>query len=169
MSVRGEYALREAVKYLGIKESPAGSNSTVYGRWFGLDGAPWCAIFVSYCYAVGAGYIICQGFGGPGKGERGNAYVPTIESWLKHSGYWLGKVDPQPGDIAIFNWDGKAEPEHIGIVEKSLGGGVFLSIEGNTSTTSNSNGGEVMRRQRFINQCNGFGRIPDREPESAPA
>ena len=34
----------------GTKESPANSNKTKYGQWYGLDGEKWCAIFVSYVY-----------------------------------------------------------------------------------------------------------------------
>ena len=65
---------------------------------------------------------------------------------------------PLPGDIAIFNWDGGV-PDHIGIVEKYLGGGQFQSVEGNTSLGNNSNGGEVMRRVRYLSQVDGFGSV----------
>ena len=34
----------------GTKEYPANSNRTKYGTWYGLDGAKWCAIFVSWVY-----------------------------------------------------------------------------------------------------------------------
>ena len=50
-------------------------------------------------------------------------------------------------------------PEHIGIVEKSLGGGQFHCIEGNTAVGNDSNGGQVMRRLRYVSQVNGFGRV----------
>jgi cell wall-associated NlpC family hydrolase len=70
----------------------------------------------------------------------------------------VGRTEPKPGDIAIFNWDGGA-PDHIGIVEKNLGNGQFVSIEGNTAIGNDSNGGEVMRRQRHIVQVDGFGRV----------
>lgn len=159
MKPSGLLALEEAQRYIGVTEWPAGSNSTVFGRWMGVDRAPWCAIFVSFCFSTGAGYTIGAGYKAAGMHERGGAYVPTIEQWLKESGQWLGRVDPQPGDIAIFNWDSKGEAEHIGIVEKSLGNGSFLCIEGNTSTTNNSNGGSVMRRTRTLQQVDGFGRI----------
>ena len=40
---------------LGNTESPAGSNRTKYGKWFGLDGYAWCMIFVMWCFGqVGA-------------------------------------------------------------------------------------------------------------------
>ena len=44
-------------------------------------------------------------------------------------------------------------------VERYLGGGQFSCIEGNTSYGNNSNGGEVMRRTRYVSQVNGFGRV----------
>jgi hypothetical protein len=162
-SVIGPQALAEAVKYLGIKELPPNSNKTQFGEWFGVNGVAWCNIFVSYCFATSpANYIICGGFKGAGvKAGKGCAYVPTTEAWLRASGKWVGKTEAQPGDIVIFNWDQKGDPEHIGIVESWVGGpqGQFVSIEGNTSVGNDSDGGEVMRRTRRLGQVDGFGRI----------
>ena len=75
------------------------------------------------------------------------------------TGQWVGRAAPLPGDIAVFDFDGAGEPEHIGIVEKALGGGRFQSIEGNTSLARDSDGGAVMRRVRLLSQVQGFGRI----------
>jgi hypothetical protein len=49
--------------------------------------------------------------------------------------------------------------ELCGIVERYLGDGRFSAIEGNTSVTSKSNGGEVQRATRHLTQVDGFGRI----------
>jgi len=155
----GREALIEAAKYIGLKEDPPGSNRTRFGVWFGVDGVAWCNIFVSYCFQVGAGYTICDGFKGAGvRAGKGCAYVPTTEAWLRATGMWVGRTEPQPGDVAVFNWDGGV-PDHIGIVEQNLGNGQFQTIEGNTAVGNDSNGGEVMRRQRSILQVDGFGRI----------
>ena len=135
----GRRALAEARRWVGTTESPPGSNRTPFGAWFGLDGVPWCNIFVSYCFAVGAHVTIAEGFHGAGCTSRGCAYVPTTEAWLRATGMWLGRVTPLPGDIAIYNWDG-GPPDHIGIVE-SAGGGGFSAIEGNSE-------GAVARRAR---------------------
>jgi hypothetical protein len=123
-----------------------------------VDGVPWCAIFVSFCFVKGANYTIAAGFKGAGCYRNGCTYVPTTEAWLRATGMWKGRTTPLPGDIAIFNWDGGV-PDHIGLVEKYLGGGQFQSIEGNTSLGNNSNGGQVMRRARYLSQVNGFGRV----------
>jgi hypothetical protein len=153
----GRRALAEARRWVGTSEDPAGSNRTRFGTWFGLDGVPWCNIFVSYCFAVGADYTLATGFHGAGCSRRGCAYVPTTEAWLRASGMWLGRVEPSPGDLAIYNWDG-GPPDHIGIVEAASAGG-FIAIEGNTAVGNDSNGGEVMRRERTLADVDGFGRV----------
>lgn len=154
----GRKALAEAQRHLGVKERPAGSNRTPFGKWFGVDGVPWCNIFVSYCFAVGARYTICKGFAGAGVYAKGCTYVPTTEAWLRATGRWIGRSTPAPGDIAIYNWDGGVA-DHIGIVEADLGGGTFHAIEGNTSVGNDSDGGIVMRRLRYLSQVTGFGRV----------
>jgi len=92
------------------------------------------------------------------KSGKGCAYVPTTASWLQTTGMWVGRTEPLPGDIAIFDLEGHG-PHHIGIVEKSLGHGRFTAIEGNTSLGNDSNGGEVMRRERGAVDVEGFGRV----------
>jgi hypothetical protein len=146
----GRRALAEARRWLGTAEDPPGSNRTPFGAWFGLDGVPWCNIFVSYCFAVGAGTTIAAGFHGAGSTARGCAYVPTTEAWLRTTGMWLGRVPPLPGDLAIYNWDG-GPPDHIGIVEESARD-AFAAIEGNAD-------GEVARRRRELTDVDGFGRV----------
>jgi hypothetical protein len=155
----GVAALAEAIKHIGVKEHPPQSNQTPFGVWFGVDGVAWCNIFVSYCFAKGGDYIICNNFTGAGIREgKGCTYVPTTEAWLRATGMWLGRVPPLPGDIAIYNWDGN-EADHIGIVSRYLGNDDFEAIEGNTAIGSDSDGGEVMRRVRNLKQVNGFGRV----------
>src|ERR1700757_673337 len=103
----GRRALAEALRHVGVRESPPGSNRTPFGRWFGVDGVPWCAIFVSYCFEVGAGVTLCRGWNGAGVYPRGVAYVPTLAAWLRATGRWLAHDAPAgPGDLAVFDWDG---------------------------------------------------------------
>jgi hypothetical protein len=154
----GRLALAVAVGELGAKESPANSNKNKFGKWFGVDGVAWCNIFVSYCFEKGANYVLCPGFKGAGCYAKGCTYVPTTEAWLKATGMWKGRTEPMPGDIAIYNWDGGV-PDHIGIVEEYLGGGKFNAIEGNTAVGNDSNGGQVMRRLRYMTNVDGFGRV----------
>jgi hypothetical protein len=160
----GEKVLAESIKYIGTTEWPMGSNKQVFGKWFGYDGVAWCAMFVSFCFKVGADYTLCAGFGGPGAAPRGNAFCPTIGAWGKKAGLWIGKETPHAGDIVLFDWQKDGISDHIGIVESYTGNTRFVSIEGNTSLGNNSNGGAVMRRGlqsdiRSIDQVLGFIRI----------
>jgi hypothetical protein len=158
----GLAAFAEATKYLGAKEDPPNSNETQFGLWYGVNGVPWCNIFVSYCFVHGAGFVICDGFVGPGvKAGKGCAYVPTTEKWLRACGLLLPKTQqPQQGDIVIYNLYGTGI-DHIGIVSQPLDQLTFLAVEGNTSTSNDSNGGAVMLRKRRMAQVSSFGRIVD--------
>jgi peptidoglycan hydrolase-like protein with peptidoglycan-binding domain len=129
--------LRVAASQIGVKESPAGSNRQKYGKWYGMNGQPWCDMFVSWC-AFQAG---------ESKAVGKYAYCPSHVAFFKRQGRWLDRNSkPQPGDIVFFASRGTAC--HVGIVEKRLGAYAVQTIEGNTSTSSNDNGGKVMRRKR---------------------
>ena len=59
---------------------------------------------------------------------------------------------------------GKGRASHIGIVEKANKDGTYTTIEGNTSKSSDDNGGAVMRRTRSKSVIRGFAR-PAYDPE----
>lgn len=129
-----EIARRE----IGYKEDPAGSNMTKYGEWFGLNGKPWCGIYVSYVFHTAGKPLGTIDYL---KGFAGCPYaVRNVKKW--------GRIVtvPQPGDVVFFDWDGNGVFDHTGIFEKDLGKGLFQSIEGNTAFANDSNGGMVMCR-----------------------
>jgi len=137
-----EQALALAATFLGYTESPAGSNGNMFGAWYGMNFEPWCAMFVSYCYehvahgspsfAAGAAY----------------SYVPYVVADARKGAHGLSVTgDPAPGDLVCFDWQRDGVYDHIGLYESGTAS-AFDSIEGNTSTSNNSNGGQVMRRQR---------------------
>lgn len=130
--------LKAARAEIGYKESPAGSNHTKYGVWYGLDHEPWCAIWVSFVFnKVGALDLVGGKF----------AYCPYWVDHFKKKGQWLDRSEkPRPGDLVFFS-NGKRVC-HVGIVEERLGTDYVMTIEGNTSASSNDNGGAVMERKR---------------------
>jgi hypothetical protein len=137
-------ALAKAVTQLGVKESPAGSNLQKYGEWYGMNGVPWCAIFTGWAYELA----------GPSpsfvKGSR-YSYVPYVVDDARNGRNGLKTTDdPIPGDLVCYDWQCDTIYDHIGLFERWTGSGVFNAIEGNTSTTDNSNGGQVMRRSRYV-------------------
>lgn len=141
--------LDQARSQLLYSENPAGSNRTKFGAWYGLDGNPWCDMFVSWCGAMaGAGAVVGR-------------FASTIAhiAWFKARGQFH-TTGPVPGDCVFFNWGGRPRgvPEHIGFVEAVRSDGV-VTLEGNTSSGNNANGGQVQRRFRpFGSYIVGYGR-----------
>jgi len=137
--------LSRAITQIGTKESPANSNQCTYTQWYGMVG-PWCAMFCTWSDQTG-GHPTMSFV----KGKK-YAYVPYIVNDARMGINGLSITsDPKPGDLVCYDWDRNGEYDHIGLFEKWTSGRVFNAIEGNTSTSNNSNGGEVMRRQRDAN------------------
>lgn len=130
-----------AAKQLGTKESPANSNHTKYGVWYGLDRNPWCAMFVSWVLHQAGFKLVVQT-------SKGFAWTPAGVAWGKQNGRWIEPSALQPGDLIFFNFDNDAGPEHVGFVERVVAPGHYQTIEGNTGVGNDANGGEVMRRDR---------------------
>jgi hypothetical protein len=142
-----ERAIDAAIGYIGTKENPASSNDTPFGEWYGVNYQPWCAIFCTYCIEVDAG-------GSPSfvKGQN-YAYCPYIVSDARNHRNGLSvPSSPIRGDLVVYAWGSSGanteEFDHVGFFEGWTGGSSFTAIEGNTSISNDSNGGEVMRRQR---------------------
>ena len=140
-----ELALAGAIRWIGTKESPAGSNHTKFGAWYGVDYQPWCAIFCTYCYEIEAG--------GSPSFTRGSeyAYVPYIVRDARNGRNGLSVTnEPIPGDLVCFDWGGDATFDHVGMFESWVSGARndFNTVEGNTGIGNDSNGGQVMRRVR---------------------
>lgn len=128
---------------LGYKESPAGSNRTKYGAWFGLDGQPWCMMFIQWVFASEGAITLL-----PARTASCGAFMRASQA----QGRWVTE-GYRPGDIVIYNFPGNdALTDHCGIVITPLPDGI-RAIEGNTAVGDDSNGGEVMERtrpERFI-------------------
>lgn len=122
------------------------------------DAVDWCAIFVSSCFAEADKAL-------PKMDESavtsGFAYCPDAERWAKASRWWT--ETPEPGDIALFCWDGSGTAQHTGIVEVVHPGGVLGTIEGNTGSPVG-----VYREMRSGRVIVGFLR-PGGVPATAPA
>lgn len=147
--------INSAASQIGVKESPANSNNTKYGIWYGMNYEPWCDIFISWNGNQINAMDVVGKF----------AYCPYHVSYFKQKGWWHDRSEtPKPGDIVFFANKGLAC--HVGVVEKVNNSSSITTIEGNTSVTSNDNGGAVMRRTRTYGTVGsswyilGFGR-PD--------
>lgn len=145
---------------LGEKEYPKNSNIVRFNDWYWGKGkygewAAWCAVWVAWC---------C---------DKANVKLPIrtascgeLMNAAKKANMWVVS-NFQPGDLVIFDWSGKqTTTNHVGIVEEVIPDYGVQTIEGNTSTSDNSNGGEVMRRRRASKFIIGAVRpVFDKEPD----
>ena len=53
--------VRIAAGEIGTVESPSGSNRVKYAKWYGMNGQPWCAMFVSWVFAQAELLNACGG------------------------------------------------------------------------------------------------------------
>lgn len=140
-----EQILKKAKSQIGYKESPAGSNKTKYGKAYGMNGQPWCAIYVWWVFKKSnASKLFFDG--------KKSAYVPIIMDWGIAGGLTVGKGSGKLGDIAGFDFNKNGSSDHIGIIEKKNADGSYTTIEGNTAIGNDANGGKVMRRTRYESQ-----------------
>lgn len=128
-------------------ENPAGSNLTKYGFWYGVNGVPWCVIFLCWVFDQ-AGERMA--FFGGGR----TASCSVLLRWYKEQGLTVPVDEVQVGDIVLLNFHGGKDPEHCGLAVETYGDAIFV-IEGNTSPGlegSQNNGGCVALKQRNLSQ-----------------
>jgi hypothetical protein len=152
-----------AKKQIGTKENPPYSNKVVYNtEYYGkvVTGSayPWCVVFIWWLFKNSAAADL---FYGGGK----TASCNELLNWYKKQGMWHTSGF-RPGDLVFYDFNGKGVT-HMGIIEKVAADSV-TTIEGNTSVSSNADGGSVMRRTRYYSQIAGVAR-PAYEEEAVSA
>jgi len=134
-----------AVAYaeVGTKEYPPGSNNVKYNTWFygkpvSGDTVPWCAAYVSYCFdKAGLAHLIPK-----------TASCTEILNHAKLQLQFVKPLDLIPGDVVLYKFaTNNRAANHVGIVT-AVTDKTITAIEGNTSITSDDNGGAVMVRYR---------------------
>ncbi len=138
-----EQLLELARSQIETKEFPPGSNNVkyntaYYGREVNGSNFAWCAVFIWWLFRE------CE-VSGLYFGGKKSAYVPALVDWARREG--LLAKEPRPGDLVCFEFNGRNGADHIGICE-DWDGEYVTTIDGNTGTTSQANGGCVMRRRR---------------------
>jgi hypothetical protein len=131
------------------------NNRTKFGRWYGGDGQPWCAMFVSWAFAkagVPLPFI---------NSSRGFASVQSGYRWAKRNGRWAAR--PAVGDVFfILHKNGTG---HTGIVTRVHVDGTISTIEGNTNNRGSREGTSVLTKRRSVRSINGgFMRVVGRTP-----
>ncbi|WUI00196.1 CHAP domain-containing protein [Spirillospora sp. NBC_00431] len=145
--------LAEAVKSLGMTGRP-NKITKEYASRHGDEflRASWCDMAITYWarHSGNASAVL------PG-GDR--AYTVWHATDFKQAGRWYEGTAAsvnrcKPGDIVFFDWGATnaiGAIDHVGVVEKVLGGGRVQTIEANT-------GDAVKRRVRAASMIAGYGR-----------
>lgn len=134
-----EAVLAIAAWQIGVLENPAKSNRQKYGLAAGQNGVAWCMWFVWWVFRE-AGFNLYKTASCTAFVNRYKALAPSQ----------LVTKDYKPGDIVFFDFSGKRKKtEHVGIVVGVVGS-TILTIEGNTGTGNDANGGAVMKRHRDV-------------------
>lgn len=152
---------------IGYRESPPGSNRTKFGAEFGLDGVPWCVMFLWWVFhQAGEGSAFFAG--------ARTASCGTLLRWYREQGLTVPVERVQPGDIVILNFKGSNDTQHCGLVIEVVrysSGKIanIVTVEGNTSISDGSqdNGGMVCQKRRYPFQVVGVCR-PQYHPDPVP-
>jgi hypothetical protein len=129
---------------LGYTEKP--NNNTTFGKWFGLNNQPWCAMAASKMY-FDAGMIKAVA-----NTKKGFA---SCDAWLKYltkNNQLVTIGQAKAGDLVFFQFDADPQADHVGIVKNHNKARKILYIyEGNTSSGkrgSQSNGDGFYLKKR---------------------
>lgn len=140
--MKSSEAVIYAINEIGIKEYPAGSNDVKYNTWYyGKpvmgNNYPWCCAFISWLFRNDRD--LC----------KRTASCQDLLEWFEKSGCIV--KTPKAGDIVFFKYlTNNRRTNHVGIVI-DVKGSQIVTVEGNTSVTSQDNGGAVMQRTRTSN------------------
>ena len=90
------------------------NNDTKYGKWFGINNNPWCAMFVSWCFhkANLSSLVAAQS-------KKGFASCDLGLKWFAKKNQLVPIGQAQAGDIAFFQFDADSQPDHVGIIIKN--------------------------------------------------
>ena len=134
-------------KEVGYKEGK--NNDNKYGKDYGCNNVPYCVIFMWWAFKeAGASEYFCGG--------TKQASCTKVKEWAQAHNCWVTK-DYKPGDLLLFNFNGKNTPKHIGFLVE-VKNGVYYTIEGNTSPSnrgSQENGDGVWNKQRKLSSIVG--------------
>ena len=144
----GVKAFALATHEIGYREEPAhGVNDNKFGREYGWNFVPWCAIFAS---------IMFKHVGHPSFRFAAVQAIYWNAAANKHGLYIVRS--PKQGDIVGYKLRG--DPfAHAAFFSKWLGEGTFEDLGGNTGPSDISNGGMVMKQKRDVALVNFYARV----------
>lgn len=136
----------------GVAEEPGGSNRVKYNNWFYgkiVSGSeyPWCMTFMQWLAHV-VGLPVPR-----------TAGCTELARWARKQGQWV-TGGFRRGDWVEFDFSGQRKiTQHVGLVIEAYPDHV-VTIEGNTGSASQNNGGQVQCKKRAVSLITGAWRPP---------
>lgn len=116
--------LKIAAAEIGYREGPG--NDSKYGKEYGLNGQPWCVMFLWWVFRKAGSDLFPQ----TAHCDGVRSFAKGIGRWFNHAEIGVG-IDLQPGDIVVWDYDYDGSGDHIGIVETVVNNNRYVTIEGN--------------------------------------
>jgi cell wall-associated NlpC family hydrolase len=114
MAILPKDVLKIATKFADEKYKEGKNNDSVFGKWYGHNNIPWCAMFVSYCFnKAGAGAVVANA-----QTKKGFHSCTAAVKHYEHTNQVVPVNKIQPGDIVFMNFRGTNEADHVGIAIK---------------------------------------------------
>lgn len=141
-----------AISQDGVAEEPGRKNRVKYNDWFykgSVSGPayPWCMTFMQWL-ANGVELPVLP-----------TASCTALANWAKMRGQWV-TGNFRRGDWVEFDFSGQRKiTQHVGLVLE-VHSNYVDTIEGNTSSGNQCDGGRVQRRKRKISLITGAWRPP---------
>lgn len=144
--IQADAVIKTALAKVGYKEGT--NNDTVFGKWYGLNHQPWCAMFVSWCFDQN------KLIGLINQSSKGYAGCESFEAWAIKKKMTVPVSQAQKGDIVLFDFYKSGKSEHTGLV-LGINPHTHLidTIEGNTAgdnSGSQANGDGVYLKHRAV-------------------
>jgi cell wall-associated NlpC family hydrolase len=151
MSQQAQLVLAKAKAYVDAAYKEGPNNDTIFGKWYGLNHNPWCAMFVSKCFdEAGLVKLVAA------SGKKGFASVKAGLDWFTKNKQTVPVAQAQPGDVVFFNFD------HVGLVYlNDVANKNLITFEGNTAKDhvgSQANGDGAYKKTRPYTTVAGIGR-----------
>jgi hypothetical protein len=143
--------LEIAASHVGYTEGT--NNDTEFGKWYGLNNQPWCAMSASKIF-FDAGEIASVA---PKTKPKGFA---SCDEWLKYlakNNQLVPIGDAQRGDLVFYQFDEDAQPDHVGIIQ--FNNKTFKTINAYEGNTSGNKGGSQANGDGFYLKKRGYGTI----------
>lgn len=151
MSEQVKLVLEKAKHYVDTKYKEGRNNDTIFGKWYGMNHQPWCAMFVSKVFnEAKCSKLIAAST------SKGFASCQLGLNWFVKKRQIVPVSSAMPGDLVFFQFDDDPAADHIGIVVKNNKAlRTLVTYEGNTAkdgSGSQSNGDGVYQKRRKYSQ-----------------